>query len=124
MFLKTHRRTDTRKGGSRRPRDTKRNIHFLEMAILTCMISASLSTVSSLTKEKISTSYRVLFFFFFGKCFIKLKKYTHKYTYIHTYKHIHTLSLLRGAGTVPRAFHKIQLIFITTWELFLSPSYR
>lgn len=33
MFLKTHKRTGTRKGGSHRPRDTKRNICVLESAM-------------------------------------------------------------------------------------------
>lgn len=33
MFLKTHKRTGTRKGGSHRPRDTKRDMHILESAV-------------------------------------------------------------------------------------------
>ena len=94
MFLKTHKRTGTRKGGSHRPRDTKRKSRILESA-MRAMTTHATQCCSEWCD--LSLSVQLLFwrngepqltlqlFLFFGKCFIKT--------------HTHTVSLLCGAGT-------------------------
>lgn len=73
-FLKTHKRTGTRKGGSHRPRDTKRKSllweswpHMPPSADLNGVISASQNSFFADRMENHSWPHT----FYFGKCFIK-----------------------------------------------------